>query len=644
MSTVKVSRNEPCPCGSGKKYKKCCGSKEAVSIKEVLNHEVIELQKEVRAFALTHYAGDMKEDFTDLLEILEDIDREEKEFYEFVHSFWYILFGTVDDEDSIMDEFIHEKTPYIARPRLKSILQSWAEGKAVAGIMTEVTDEKAAIKDSLTGKVYNVSLFGEMNGFEEGNFAFAILLPYGEEHLAFPAILDLPKENASRFEDYIQYSFEDAGYDHPEVYLAEYFIDLMNETPKSLSAPSMDNFDWPSKGAENVADIFRKDMEQAGEEPWIIGMGISLWMEYCEKTGKQVKKPDNYVAGLRYLVTTIAPVMETLTQKEIGEKYGISGSRVSNYYGDIYNEVEDTIRQLIESSNVEEVPPVQSHNLAMESEMHDIVKEIQELGLTDMEEINDYMEKRVNEPGPKRNTSQSKEDKAQDLIYAAMEESGKKRVQLAEQALELNPNHPDAYNILGEEASSITAALTLFEKGVKLGREELGQDFFKQNKGYFWGLIETRPYMRAAANFAAALEGAGRIKDAISQYEELLELNPDDNQGIRDLLFSAYCADGQLKKAQKLLKQYEETTAENAYNQVLLELLANGFTAKADKLLKEAKRSNKYVVDYLTGKKKLPAELPDYYGFGDQNEAMIIAGLKKHLWDKISGVKEWLKK
>lgn len=24
-STPKVGRNDPCPCGSGKKYKKCCG-------------------------------------------------------------------------------------------------------------------------------------------------------------------------------------------------------------------------------------------------------------------------------------------------------------------------------------------------------------------------------------------------------------------------------------------------------------------------------------------------------------------------------------------------------------------------------------------------------------------------------------------
>jgi uncharacterized protein len=25
-STAKVGRNDPCPCGSGKKYKRCCGA------------------------------------------------------------------------------------------------------------------------------------------------------------------------------------------------------------------------------------------------------------------------------------------------------------------------------------------------------------------------------------------------------------------------------------------------------------------------------------------------------------------------------------------------------------------------------------------------------------------------------------------
>jgi len=28
IKAKKVGRNEPCPCGSGKKYKKCCGANE----------------------------------------------------------------------------------------------------------------------------------------------------------------------------------------------------------------------------------------------------------------------------------------------------------------------------------------------------------------------------------------------------------------------------------------------------------------------------------------------------------------------------------------------------------------------------------------------------------------------------------------
>jgi preprotein translocase subunit SecA len=32
----KVGRNEPCPCGSGKKYKKCCG---AASVRAALDEQ-----------------------------------------------------------------------------------------------------------------------------------------------------------------------------------------------------------------------------------------------------------------------------------------------------------------------------------------------------------------------------------------------------------------------------------------------------------------------------------------------------------------------------------------------------------------------------------------------------------------------------
>ena len=35
-----VGRNDPCSCGSGEKYKKCCGREEAVDLQQVIDTEL----------------------------------------------------------------------------------------------------------------------------------------------------------------------------------------------------------------------------------------------------------------------------------------------------------------------------------------------------------------------------------------------------------------------------------------------------------------------------------------------------------------------------------------------------------------------------------------------------------------------------
>ncbi|MFC3885599.1 SEC-C metal-binding domain-containing protein [Bacillus songklensis] len=37
---LRVGRNGPCPCGSGKKYKRCCGKGAVVSLNHVINQEI----------------------------------------------------------------------------------------------------------------------------------------------------------------------------------------------------------------------------------------------------------------------------------------------------------------------------------------------------------------------------------------------------------------------------------------------------------------------------------------------------------------------------------------------------------------------------------------------------------------------------
>jgi hypothetical protein len=116
-----------------------------------------------------------------------------------------------------------------------------------------------------------------------------------------------------------------------------------------------------------------------------------------------------------------------------------------------------------------------------------------------------------------------------------------------------------------------------------------------------------------------------------------------DNQGVRYSLFVAYMDLEDFDKAHALLTQFDETSAHELYNKLLLEVTRHGFTAKAEMLLKGAKKENKFVIPYLTGKKRLPAYPPDFYGVGDENEAIVYADMHLHLWKKVDGLEKWLK-
>ena len=62
-------------------------------------------------------------------------------------------------------------------------------------------------------------------------------------------------------------------------------------------------------------------------------------------------------------------------------------------------------------------------------------------------------------------------------------------------------------------------------------RAGAGPAFFKENAGDFWGLIETRPDVRARAGLANTLWSLQRRDEAAQHYRALLALNPEDNQG-----------------------------------------------------------------------------------------------------------------
>jgi tetratricopeptide (TPR) repeat protein len=180
-------------------------------------------------------------------------------------------------------------------------------------------------------------------------------------------------------------------------------------------------------------------------------------------------------------------------------------------------------------------------------------------------------------------------------------------------------------------------------EAVRAGEEDLGKDFFEENRGYFWGLIERRPHMRARASLAELLAETGRMGEAVDHLEAMLELNPNDNQGLRYVLLGHYLELDRLDGAKQLLKQFDEDcSAMFAWGRVLERFLA-GDRAAARAALGEARQSNRFAENYLTGRKRLPRQLPGFYGIGDENEGIVCAVELGEAWSAHPSAIEWLK-
>ncbi|MEJ2708201.1 MAG: hypothetical protein P8074_11355, partial [Anaerolineales bacterium] len=153
-----------------------------------------------------------------------------------------------------------------------------------------------------------------------------------------------------------------------------------------------------------------------------------------------------------------------------------------------------------------------------------------------------------------------KVQKAQELMYQAWDESNPaQRIALARQALKVSADCADAYVLLAEEqADTLERALSYYQEGVAAGRRALGQTFFEENAGHFWGLLETRPFMRAMEGLANCLWRIGRKEEALQTYDEALILNPNDNQGIRYVLAGLLLDLNRYEELEDLLDEYTD--------------------------------------------------------------------------------------
>jgi hypothetical protein len=290
-----------------------------------------------------------------------------------------------------------------------------------------------------------------------------------------------------------------------------------------------------------------------------------------------------------------------------------------------------------------DVPPPFGR-LTLERSMADITTFLDEAEPASLDEMNALLQNLLSTGTLPRRTATTPLEQAQDVMYDAWEAaSSRERVRLAKRAIEISEDCADAYVLLAEEtARTPQAAAKLYAQGVAAGERALGQEIFKEAVGGFWGILETRPYMRARLGLAMALEAMGECQTAIGHLQDMLRLNPGDNQGVRYVLL-IWLLEHDDDALQHLLDMYpDDASAIWTYGSALNAFRREGDTAASRRLRTAARKWNPHVPAYLSGRKRLPRRLPELIGMGDESEAVNCAAEQMELWRETPGALVWL--
>ncbi|MEK3886005.1 YecA family protein [Bacillus sp. FSL K6-3431] len=213
-----VGRNDPCPCGSGKKYKKCCQSEKAISIEEVQSEE---LERMLQTF---YEEYPERKDVSEYLNLVKKWNEPLKQ---------YLMEEMI--ESIVMDEFFFHHKPEIwknylekqqkktIRPSVKKVLTTWSDPRSLIGEVVAIDAIYMTVKNILENETIRLRRESD-KPVPVGVHVYCFILPDGtskENHyLAVSSLIFFPTDHKAVFEKFAK-QFESEKHQSASAFLKE---------------------------------------------------------------------------------------------------------------------------------------------------------------------------------------------------------------------------------------------------------------------------------------------------------------------------------------------------------------------------------------------------------------------------------------
>lgn len=330
-----IGRNDPCLCGSGKKYKKCCEGKNQVTSQNVF-------QEEIENVLQTFYSNyPERKDIREFMELVRNwapkLEKKlHKELVEAVALDEYFFHQRPD----IWQNFLAKTAKKVLRPSMIELLKSWEQPIFFIGTVEDVKDDYFTAISALNGTTYHIQRESHKS-IPLGMRVFAFLLPDGsnkENHvLAVSTLIFFHKEHAISFEQFTE------AYKASRLPVEQFTKENHLLLWEGLVENGYEGEEFTPFEQEVVEQLKAFMAEKAINNESFVAMVE----DYLVEKQPTARKAGAIAAGAVRFGQDNDLFDQKFTVKEIGESFSVSPSSLNKYYQELnafYNE-----KQLVNS-------------------------------------------------------------------------------------------------------------------------------------------------------------------------------------------------------------------------------------------------------------------------------------------------------
>lgn len=373
MTTESVTkRNDPCPCGSGKKFKKCCMTKPENGIAHLLTQEFERVNQGLYTFSRKNFRGKL-DHYINTLCLDHAIPYTQRAVVKDYSYIWSLFHLPVQESETTFDLYLERYQRETTREAAVQMLTEWKNTHfSIYRISAITEDNKMVLNNLWLDQTYTVPVLTGHQPPSLDNLVMGMVVPIHENRHDF--LLGYAQIEGRLFTEEKLQLIRETYLNDPKLPLEDQldqalpliFIDLLSgeqahvmgqrtEEPspvvkkedKAVHEEKADNIETsvapaPSKRGVAIAfngnesqqkalDLFIDQKEAETVTQAALDETTQLWSAFVDAQDPTIKKPEAYAAALDYWATNRA-AQGQVTQAGISKKYGVSPATVSKNF------------------------------------------------------------------------------------------------------------------------------------------------------------------------------------------------------------------------------------------------------------------------------------------------------------------------